>query len=232
MNQSGFHTTHWSVVLAAKGDDTLARSALKTLCETYHIPVRRFIEREVAGDPSHRYGGRDADDLTQDFIAWLLEGETFTRLQRNRAKFRTYLLGAVKHFLSKTRERESAAKRGGGRKPVSLTTDHASVADVNDAFFDRDWAHSCVEQAIATLGDSDETNVLLPWLTAELSTTDRAELASRLGKSDAAIKVALHRLRKRFRESIRKHIAQTVESPEDINAELAYLIEALAWRGD
>ena len=111
MKQITFPTTHWSVVLAAKWDDTKARAALRELCESYHEPILRYVERVVRTDSTSRYGGRNAEDLTHDFLVRLLEGKIFEQLQRRVGRFRVYLLGAVRHFLSVVRKHEPATSR-------------------------------------------------------------------------------------------------------------------------
>ena len=229
MNSSHFHTTHWSVVLAAKGDDTNARSALKMLCETYYMPLRRFIERETATDSLRCYGGCDADDLTQDFITQLLVGKMFGNLKRNGDTFRSYLLGAVKHFLAKIRRRESAAKRGGTFSQTPLSDDTADPSSANDAIFDADWARTMIAQALNSLDKTPEIHspILLPWLMQEMDASARSRIAAELSMSEGAVKVALSRLRKRFREIIRSLIAETVGHPSEINGELDHLIRAL-----
>jgi len=220
-----FHTTHWSVVLAAKGDDTKAKAALRELCESYREPILQHIERVVRGDSSDRYGGRNAEDLTHDFLARLLEGKMFENFERKEGRFRAYLSGAVRHFLANIRERESAAKRF-SRYSGDLPNDILQPED-DEAMFDRDWAQTTINRAIALLGNSSETQTLLPYLTQELSAEDRTHHAVELSKTEIAVKVALYRLRKKIRQYVRELIARTVESEADIDAELDYLIRAL-----
>jgi len=220
-----FHTTHWSVVLAAKGDDSKAHTALSELCASYREPILRYIERTIRTDVPQRYGGRNAEDLTHDFLARLLEGKFFEHFQRREGRFHTYLLGAVRHFLANVRQRESAAKRGGGF--VRLPTHYDIPQTHNDVQFDRDWAQTTINRAIVLLGNSPETQTLLPYLTREMTVEDRIRFTTELGKSESAIKVALHRLRKKFREHVRKLIAHTVESESDIDVELNLLIKAM-----
>ena len=219
-----FHTTHWSVVLAAKGNDTNAKAALRELCESYREPILRYIERGTRTDSPQRYGGRNAEDLTHDFLARLLEGKMFGNFQRREGRFRAYLLGAVRHFLANIRQQESAAKRSFSR--YFGTMDDIPQHD-DAAMFDRDWAQTTIDRAIALLGDSLETQMLLPYLTSELTTEDRQRLMKELDRSESAVKVALHRLRKKFRQHVRDQIAQTVESESEVDAELDYLIRAL-----
>ena len=225
MNNETFQTTHWSVVLAAKGDDTKAALAMRALCESYREPILRYIGRVISKDSPLRYGVRTAEDLAHDFILRLLEKNMFRQVERRECRFRTYLLSAVRHFLANVRQLESSAKRGGGIAHVPIEAD--SFASEAEAMFDRDWAQSMVDQAVLSLGCSRETQTLLPWLTRELSAADRKRIASELGMNETAIKVSLHRLRKKFRANIREQIARTVESESQIDAELAYLVQVL-----
>lgn len=229
MNSSHFHTTHWTAVLAAKESDTQGRAALAELCVRYREPIRRFIVRNITGDESRRYGGRDAEDLTQDFLAEVLAGQMFESLQRHQGKFRSYLLGAVSHFLSVVRKREQASKRGGGMRLISLPNEPGIFVTetLRDAVFDRDWALATIDRALEKLEVNSETQALLPWLSKELTSEDRANLAHSLGMSDTAIKVAVHRLRKRYRRIVREIIAQSVSCESEIESELAYLLAAL-----
>lgn len=224
---SNFHTTHWSVVLAAKGNETAAGVALRELCETYYGPVLHYIERAVSRDSVKIYGGRDAQDLTHDFFSRLLETNMFEHVSRSKGTFRSYLLGAVRHFLAKIREQESAAKRGGDFTQTLL---HDNIPDENsneEAVFDRDWAQTTIRLTLDSLGKTPESQALLPWITREMDAAARTELSEKFGMSEVAVKVALHRLRKRFREAIRTRIAETVENPSEIDAELDYLIKIL-----
>ena len=163
MNLITFHTTHWSVVLAAKGDDSKARAALSELCQTYREPILRYIERTIRTDASHRYGGRSAEDLAHDFLARLLEGKMFEHFQRREGRFRAYLLGAVRHFVANIRQQESAAKRvGDGRQQTADGGRLCGYTETDEAQFDRDWAKTTINRAIALLGDARETQTLLP----------------------------------------------------------------------
>jgi RNA polymerase sigma-70 factor (ECF subfamily) len=222
-----FHTTHWSIVLAAKGDGTDAHAALSKLCKMYREPILRHIERTIRTDASHRYGGRNADDLTHDFLVKMLEGKPFANFERQEGRFRAYLLGAVQHFLSNVRQKESAAKRGGDIQFSRYSDDIALSQSHNTAMFDRDWAQATIDRAIVLLGNTPETQMLLPFLTQEMAAEDRMRLAAELGKSESTVKVALHRLRKKFRQHVREQISYTVESEAEIDAELDYLIQAL-----
>lgn len=231
MQNNDFHTTHWSVVFAARGNKTAAGVALQELCTTYYDPVLRYVERAVRDDASRVYGGRDAKDLTHDFFARLLEGKMFDSLHRDGGRFRSYLLGAVKHFLANVRETESRTKRGGKVRHVSLPDDQMVFEPPDDTKFDRDWAQSMLRSVYESLGNSQETQSLLPWITKELDGENRRIIAEKLDMTDVAVKVALHRLRKRFRETIRAKIAETVESLSEIDGELDHLVKVLRSNG-
>jgi RNA polymerase sigma-70 factor (ECF subfamily) len=232
-----FAPTRWTLVLRARGDSAEARVALNELCEGYYQPVFRFLRRE----------GRDEDsarELTQEFFARMLARGELGGVDPVRGRFRTYLLGAVKHFLADARDREHAAKRGGGHKVESLdtgtdTTDElsitANVSPPSDTFFDREWALALMDRALAALagefeaeGKQDQYNALKPWLVGDTEALSQAEAAGRLGLSEGAVKVAIHRLRKRFRDLIKAEVTQTLDDPAQAEAELRYLVEVLS----
>ena len=234
-----FAPTRWTLVLRARGGSAESRHALSELCESYYAPVLAFIRRE----------GRDEDtarELTQEFFSRLLAQPSFAGVEPGRGRFRSYLLGAVKHFLVEERRRANAAKRGGGQEPVSIeantNTDTNSelqipdpAAAVPDAFFDRHWATALVDRAVTALGAEAAAEgkdgqfvVLKPWLLGEVPSLSQADAARQLGLSEGAVKVAVHRLRKRFREVVKAEIAQTVPSPGEVQGELRYLVEVLS----
>jgi DNA-directed RNA polymerase specialized sigma24 family protein len=240
---NAFRTTRWTQVLAARGESTEAKHALRDLCEVYYGPVEAFVRR-------YRAGHDDARDLTQEFFARLLEGNRLSGVERTRGRFRSYLLGAVKHFLSDQVDRRLAEKRGSGQSPQSL---HASpirnrserqehtpldVADPHgfppDAFFDRQWALAVVESTMSVLqaesqdcGEAKRFEVLRRWLVPFEDLAIAAEAARSLDMTGGAFKVAVHRLRKRFRQLVKDQIASSVDGPEAIQRELDYLIQAL-----
>lgn len=236
---TAFAPTRWTLVLRARGSAPEAQRALGELCEAYWQPVFRFLRREGRDDDTAR-------ELTQEFFARLLAKPAFGGVEPGRGRFRAYLLGAIKHFLAMERDRANAAKRGGGQAPLSLDaqsgTDTASELPVPDpsgmapdAFFDRQWAVTTVDRVVAALADEAEAGgrgaqfaALKPWLLGELPALSQAETARGLGLSEGAVKVAVHRLRKRFRELVKAEIAQTVSDPDQIQDELRYLIEVLA----
>lgn len=238
---SSFHTTRWTQVVAAHGKTPEAKQALRELCETYYGPVELFVRR-------YRGGADDARDLTHDFFAKLLEGDSLDNVDRTRGRFRSYLLGAVKHFLSDQQDRDQALKRGGGQTTQSLdqplreddsgNVESLAIADPRalppDAFFDRQWALAVVEQAIVTLraeaesaGELKRFEILQRWLVTPSSHDTAIEAARSLNLSEGTFKVAVHRLRKRFRQVVVDRIATTVEDPVEVQDELSYLINAI-----
>jgi DNA-directed RNA polymerase specialized sigma24 family protein len=240
---NAFRTTHWSQVLAARGESTEAKHALRDLCDAYYGPVEAFVRR-------YRAGHDDARDLTHEFFARLLDGSSLKGVEPTRGRFRTYLLGAVKHFLSDHEDRTRAEKRGSGQSPLSLQAspgshrserqEHAplDVADPHgfppDAFFDRQWALAIVEKAMRVLraeshdrGETQRFEVLRRWLIPSEDGTIAAAAACSLDMTDGAFKVAVHRLRKRFRQLVTDQIDSSVDGPEALQGELEYLIQAL-----
>ncbi|NQV25750.1 MAG: sigma-70 family RNA polymerase sigma factor [Rhodopirellula sp.] len=242
-----FQTTHWTQVVAARGDSPEAREALRSLCETYYSPVELFVQRYITTTGAN--ANDEARDLTHEFFAKLLEGLSLNHADRNRGRFRSYLLGAVKHFLADYRDQEQALKRGGGQRIQSLSgsSDSASGASPEsefdvagpdgfppDAYFDRQWAVTVVEQAIETLRAEAESNgelakfeVLQCWLVTPSSHDTAIDAARTLNLSDGAFKVAVHRLRKRFRQVVVARITTTVDDPMEVQDELNYLISAM-----
>ncbi len=236
---AGFLPTRWTLVLRARGESPAAQAALGELCEAYYAPVLAFI----------RYAGGNEDaarDLTQEFFARLLAQHGLDTVEPGRGQFRSFLLGAVKHFLADQRRRARAAKRGGGQAPLSIeggagtkTTTELQIPDpagpAPDAVFDRQWALTLVERTIALLagefaapGKAEQFQVLKPWLLGDVDSLSQTDAARRLGLTEGAAKVAIHRLRKRFRELVRTEIAHTVGDPAQVQDELRYLVEVLS----
>jgi RNA polymerase sigma factor (sigma-70 family) len=235
---SPFAPTRWTLVLRAQGESAEGRAALSELCETYYQPVLRFLWRE----------GRDEDaarELAHDFFARVLAGGAFAGADPERGRFRSYLLGGLKHFLTDQRAHAQRLKRGGGITPESLdapTGTDASpgfqVADpaamAHDAGFDREWALTVIDRALATLqkefgevGKAEQFETLKPWLMGDTPSSSQADAARQLGLSEGAVKVTIHRMRKRFRDVVRSEIAQTLRDPTLVEEELRHLIEAL-----
>lgn len=228
---ASFNTTRWTLVQQSRGDDTTSQQALSDLCAAYYAPVVTFIAR--SGFEESR-----ARDLAHSFFARLLEAPEVLKPDRSRGRFRSYLLGAVKHFVSDTLDQERAQKRGGGAEVLHLTeTGMVSPEDTGlspDREFDRQWALTVVERVLGRLclefeheGKAQHFDLLKPWLTGEEGEMTQAEIAGVLDMNEGAVKVAIHRLRKRFRELIKDEIAQTVGDEVEARAELGYLLAAM-----
>jgi len=230
-----FATTHWSVVLAAKqGDAPDARTALEKLCRTYWYPLYAYVRREG-------YNAPDAQDLTQEFFARLLEKDYLAQVEREKGKFRSFLLAALRHFLSDQRDRARAAKRGGGAEVLSLDAQEAEEryrlepVDRMDAekIFERRWAMTLLEQALTRLRDESiiagkaELFERLRDFVAGESDVSCSEAAVQLGQTESAVKSAVYRLRQRYRELVREEIAHTVADPAEIDEEIRYLIAVI-----
>jgi len=234
-----FAPTRWTVVLRARGDTPEAKAALGALCEAYWQPIFRFLRRSGRNEDSAR-------ELTQEFCARLLASNPFAGVDPVRGRFRSFLLGALKHFLADQRDYERRQKRGGGEAPESLEavhgTDTASELQVPDPaavaadeVFDREWALALMARALATVerelateGKTGHFQVLQPWLAGDTTGASQADAALKLGISEGAAKVAVHRLRKRFREAVRKEICETLGDEAAVQEELRYLVEVLS----
>ena len=230
-----FRTTRWTQVSRAKAESPDGRRALAELCDAYYEPVAAFLRCEL----------RDVDaarDLAHDFFATMLAGGAITRAEQARGRFRSYLLGAVKHFLSHHRETSRRLKRGAGVENVSLNDTDAgearSVADVSmmspDMAFDRQWAITVLARALEALrqecvaeGRGEFFESVKPWLTGEAAHGDQAALAARCGLNANALKVAVHRLKRRFRELLKAEVAGTLDDPAAVETEMRALFAAL-----
>ena len=226
-----FQTTRWTLVRLSRGDDTTSQQALSDLCAAYYAPVVAFIRR--CGFDESR-----ARDLGHDFFARLLASPQMLKPEQERGRFRSYLLGAVKHFVSDTLDRERAVKRGGGATMETITEVRADLPEVSalapDREFDRQWALTVLSRGVTTLeaefssaNKAEHFAVLKPWLTGDEGTLSQALIAERLGMNEGAVKVAIHRLRKRFRELIKLDIAHTVGSEQAAREELAHLLAVI-----
>jgi RNA polymerase sigma-70 factor (ECF subfamily) len=229
-----FPDTSWGLVLAA-GDraEARARDAYATLCRQYWMPIYASLRRQG-------FDASDAEDLTQGFFLHLIAGGTVSRADPARGRFRSFLHGALARFVASDRERERALKRGGDRLlvPFDKVAAEAEVVGSDDGTppqlqFDRRWARTLVANAFARLaaeyaesGDSALFDALRPMLSGREMPT-YAALAPRLGRNEGAIKTAVHRLRRRFRDILRGEVAQTVAAPEEVDDELAYLRNVL-----
>jgi len=232
-----FVTTRWSVVLAAQngGDD---ERALETLCRTYWYPLYAFVR-------SRGHSVADAQDLTQEFFARLLARNYLDAVSRERGRFRTFLRMALQRFLANEWDRAQAKKRGGGDVLVPLDSelaerrlrDEREDAIAPDRIFDRRWALTLLDDAAARLeaeyaatGRDAEFFALKPHLTAGRGEIPYAEIAATLATTEGAARVAIHRLRRRFRESFRQAVADTVSGPEECEAEMQEVLAALGNR--
>lgn len=232
----GFCTTRWTRVGRAKAGSEEGRRALTELCEAYYEPVAAFLRCEL----------RDADlarEVAHDFFAAMLEGGTIARAEEGRGRFRSYLLGAVKHFLGHRRESMQRLKRGGGVVNISLQEEmeDGEVIEVKDeslrtpdAAYDRQWALTVLGRAMEALQRECELEgrgrffeEVKPWLTGEAAYGDQTTLAMRCGMNANALKVAVHRLKRRFREHLKAEVRGTLEDEAIVEDEMRVLFEAL-----
>ncbi len=228
-----FHTTRWTEVARAKGESAEGRRALAELCQVYYEPVETFLRCEL----------RDADaarELAHDFFAEMLAGGTIANAEPGRGRFRSYLLGAVKHFLFHQRQSARRLKRGGGAEKISLDDAGApALADggalLPDAAFDRQWAVTVVGRALELLqsecaaeGREEFFNRVKPWLTGEAARGDQVALAVSCGLTATALKVAVHRLKRRFRQLLKAEVAGTLDDPSMVEEEMRALFAALS----
>jgi len=232
-----FATTHWSVVLAA-GDKSHSQctTALQTLCQTYWYPLYAYVRHLGTR-------AQDAEDLTQAFFVFLLEKDRLGSLVKDKGKFRSFLLTALKHFRTDQWKRASATKRGGGRKIFSL-----DMADAEGRFlhepvdtttperlYELNWAVALLNSVFEQLqhehqaqGRGEQFESLKFCLTGQRSTLPYGQLAAQLAVSESSLKVSVHRLRKRYRELLQQEIAHTVADPRAVDEELRYLFQILS----
>jgi len=232
-----FATTRWTMVLAAgKRSSPLAVRALEELCRDYWYPLYVYVRRRG-------YAKEDAEDLTQAFFARLLEKDYLRTAAREKGRFRTFLLVAFQRFVANEWDRARAQKRGGGQRLVPLDADyaerryHAEPADTMsaDRIYERRWALTLIEQTVGNLrkeyvtaGKTRDFDQLKVFLTADRDTIPYVQLSETLGQTEGTLRVAVHRMRKRFRELFRQEIAETVSDPNEIEAELRHLMAALS----
>jgi RNA polymerase sigma factor (sigma-70 family) len=231
-----FATTHWSVVLTAANEETPeAAAALERLCRTYWYPLYAYVRREGHSPP-------DAQDLTQEFFARLLARNSLARVAPEKGKFRSFLLAAMRHFLSDQRERARTAKRGGRTEILSLDAQEAEsryrlepVERLDaDKIYERRWAMTLLDQALkrlreesAAAGKTELFEKLRRYVAGDSEAT-WSQSAAELGLSEGAMKAAVHRLRGRYRVLLREEIAHTVADPAEIEAEVRYLIRVIS----
>jgi len=232
-----FATTHWSVVLNAGCDDSSPQAlmAIEKLARAYWYPLYAYIRRR--GHDAHA-----AEDVTQEFFVRVINTNFFARADRNKGRFRSWLLGAMNHFLAHEWEKARTQKRGGGTALISLDEAQANeryernlVSEcAPETLFDRQWAFTVLDRAAARLregyvadGRPEIYECLKAFISGSGVAPTYAEAAVALGLSESAVKSAIHRLRQRFQELIREEVAETVSTPADLDEELRYLLAAI-----
>ncbi len=223
------------MVLEAQGDSPAAREALEKLCRTYWRPIYGFVRRQGVGP-------EEAKDLTQGFFALLLERRDLNTVRQEKGRLRSYLLTSLKHFLANERNRAMAIKRGEGQRLIPLEDLRererigfdASETLAADQIYERRWALSVLDQALARLGDEYRAagttrlfDQLQKSLTDEPDRPSPADTARELGMTESAVRQASYRMRQRYRQVLHEEIAHTVMVPGDIDDELRHLIAVL-----
>lgn len=231
---NAFPETPWTVLARASEPNTLGSDALAHLCELYWYPVYAYIRRR--GKSSH-----DAEDLTQAFFAEFLRRRDFACADRERGKLRSFLATSVSHFLSQDYRKRSAEKRGGGKPALSIDSADAekryALEPVDrlspEKLFERRWAMTVLENVLEELRkdyrkqDKEEVfTTLSEFLNGRQASLNYAEAGEKIGLSEAAVKMAVHRMRKRFRNTLFRHIAATVEDEADVEEEIQWLLSA------
>lgn len=231
-----FATTHWSMVLAARqGEDTQATIALETLCRTYWYPLYAFI-RHQGSSPE------DAEDLTQAFFARFLEKEYLKDVSPSKGKFRSFLLAALRHFLSNERDRQRTLKRGGAVQHIPLTRDSAEARyrlepaqeATPERIYEQSWVAVLLDRVLERLRREYEAagkgalfSTVHVYLEGDRGQAPYAEVGRKLGLGESAVKMSVLRLRRRFGELLRQEIAQTVASAAEVDEEIRALFAAV-----
>jgi RNA polymerase sigma-70 factor (ECF subfamily) len=236
-----FPSTHWSVVLAAgrsHGNPETAQAALAELCQTYWVPLYSFVR-------SRGYTLHDAQDLTQSFFAYLIEREIYTRVDRQKGRFRSFLLASLKNFLADVSDRERTLKRGGGQSVLPLHEEQIeeaeslfqsySVTSNEDQLFDRTWAEALVATGLERLSAEyrdksrdklfNELRIFLAGSAEPLPAY--TELATRVGMTESTLRSHVTRLRARYREVLRDEVRRTVDTEAEVDEELHELLRVL-----
>jgi RNA polymerase sigma-70 factor (ECF subfamily) len=230
-----FSPTQWSVILGARRDSAGRGPALEKLCATYWLPIYSYLRRRG-------HSAQDSEDLTQGFFAYLLESDFLDRPDPAKGRFRGYLVGALKHFLSSHFERENAKKRGGGAQFLDWAHLEAErefgaldqrQQDPSEAF-EAGWAMALFAQALrrlegeqAAAGKERQFAVLKRYLSASPTRGDYERSARDLGMSRTHVAVAVHRLNSRYREIVKMEVASTVQDPADVKREILHLLKAI-----
>jgi RNA polymerase sigma-70 factor (ECF subfamily) len=217
------------------GPDTPTRRALEELIQAYWFPLYAFVRRQGQSPAG-------AEDMVQEFFARLLEKKYLAQVDRSKGRFRSFLLAAVKHFLAKERARDRAKKRGGGRPVIALDALDAearyAVEPADDMtperLFDRRWALAVLELVLERLrgeyaqcGKAELYQAIEPCLTWGAGAIDYVHVSHEMKMTEGAVRVAVHRLRRRYRDLLRNEIAQTVDSPQQVEEEISYLLNCL-----
>jgi RNA polymerase sigma-70 factor (ECF subfamily) len=229
-----FATTHWTAVLAAGKDSAQAAAALEELCRTYWYPLYAYVRRQG-------HSKEDAEDLTQAFFARFLEKNYLEGLRSEKGRFRAFLLASLKHFLANEWDKSQRQKRGGGIKPISLDWESAEMRYQTtpidqlspDKLFDRAWAVTLLEKVIVRLRDESKAEnksghfeQLKSFLMAGNNSSPYEAVAAALGLTESAVRVAVHRLRRRYRALLREEIRQTLTDPTQVEPEMQALFSA------
>jgi len=227
-----FNTTHWSVVLEAQTESPAAHEALEKLCQSYWLPIYSFVQRKGIDS-------EEAKDVTQEFFADLLQHRSLTAVRKEKGRFRSYLLGALKYFLADEHRRAMAIKRGKGQRLLpleELTVNERTEAERADSItaeqiYERRWASTLLERVLGLLKNEyvaagnamlfDRLKQLLP---DEPGSPSQADIAGQLGMTPNAVRQAFHRFRQRYQLLLREEIANTVATPGDVEDELRHLI--------
>jgi len=234
-----FATTHWTVVLGSQTTTSdHGQAALEQLCQSYWRPIYSYLR--------HRgYSSHDSEDLTQQFLANLLQRNAIDTVHPAKGRFRSFLLASLNNFLANEYYRRTAAKRGGGRHQLSLSdpnVEAAYLAESSDhltpeVLYDRQWAlavletvHRRLRHTLAAFGRSERIDALTAFLPGRHSERTYAQIAEELNVSEGSIKVEVHRLRNRFRKLLRQEIASTVHDLDEVGQELTHLINCLSMR--
>jgi len=227
-----FTSTHWRIVVEAQGESSAAEEALEKLCRIYWRHIYTFVQRQGIGP-------EEGKDITQAFFADLLEHKSLTAVRKEKGRFRSYLLGALKYFLADERRRSMAIKRGKGQRLIpleELSADERKEMESTDTvtaeqIYERRWASTVLEHVLGLLKNEygaagnamlfDSLKQLLP---DEPGSPSQGEIATRLGMTDNAVRQAFYRFRQRYQSLLREEIAHTVATPGDIEDELRHLI--------
>jgi RNA polymerase sigma factor (sigma-70 family) len=230
-----FNTTHWSVVLAARGESADAQEALEKLCRVYWYPLYAFVRRQG-------HSPEDAEDFIQGFFARLLERKDLETVQRERGRFRSYLLVSLKHFMLNEQRRARTEKRGGGRPVISLDVLEAEKKfaqepvdkSTPEKIFERRWAIALLDKVLERLRREHEAtdrlrlfDTLRSFLSDEPAEQSQAQIGAELGLSAGAVKQAVRRLRQRYGELLHEEVANTVATATDIDDEVRHLVAVL-----